>query len=230
MFPTVAVSRIIAEDFAWQSTVILNGFDEQVFFSDSRERRQGVVAVGRMVRDKGFDLLISAFAMIQNDMNPDAKLTLIGDGPERRSLEEQAERLGVPVHFTGTLKPAEIAEQLRDHHVAAVPSRWREPFGLVGLEAAACGCVTLVPDETGLTEAVGPAGIHFRRNDARDLARALRRAQSMVVDKEALDAHLAGLTIDRQVSAYEATLIDLAHGKFKTSVSLPRLPPLADTT
>ena len=50
-----------------------------------------------------------------------------------------------------------------------IPSRWREPFGVVALEGLACGCVVLASDGGGLPDAVGPAGLIFKRGVQDDL-------------------------------------------------------------
>jgi glycosyltransferase involved in cell wall biosynthesis len=54
-----------------------------------------------------------------------------------------------------------------------IPSRWREPFGVVALEGLACGCVVLASDGGGLPDAVGPAGLLFKRGRLADLSRQL---------------------------------------------------------
>ena len=57
----------------------------------------------------------------------------------------------------------------------AVPSRWREPFGIVALEGIACGCVVVASEGGGLAEAVGPCGLTFANGDTAALAAQLGR-------------------------------------------------------
>jgi len=94
--------------------------------------------------------------------------TLVGDGPERRALEEQAR--GLDVAFVGVKRGRDLAEILNAHRVLVVPSRWEEPFGVVALEAMACGCVPIVVKAGGLPEAVGEVGAVFEKEDAHALA------------------------------------------------------------
>ena len=67
-----------------------------------------VLGVGRLVPEKGFDLLIEAAGQIDKQTRPD--ITIIGVGPERSRLENQARRLGVEVHLPGAVSPKEIGD------------------------------------------------------------------------------------------------------------------------
>lgn len=103
-----------------------------------------VLALGRMVADKGFDTLVEAFPSVLAE-HPDARLTIAGNGPERAPLQQRAVELGVPhaIAFPGWTEPAAVQQTMADAAVVAMPSRWQEPFGLVALEAghAARPCV-----------------------------------------------------------------------------------------
>jgi glycosyltransferase involved in cell wall biosynthesis len=89
--------------------------------------------VGRLVHQKGADLALEAFAKARQ-RHPRSRLVIVGDGPERRRLEAQAERLALTdsVIFTGWVDDASSLMPAFDMVVA--PSRW-EGFGLVILEA-----------------------------------------------------------------------------------------------
>jgi glycosyltransferase involved in cell wall biosynthesis len=167
----VAVSGAIAAKlggFGIKSRVVPNPYRDDVFRRTNMGARAGdVMFLGRLVSDKGVDLLIEALGMAK------ARATIVGDGPERGALEAQARRLGVEVTFTGVKRDAELVELLNQHRVLVVPSRWEEPFGVVALEAMACGCVPVVARAGGLPEAVGEAGATFERGDARGLAECL---------------------------------------------------------
>jgi glycosyltransferase involved in cell wall biosynthesis len=58
--------------------------------------------------------------------------------------------------------------------VILVPSRWEEPFGNVALEGMACGCIPVVSDGGGLPDAVGSAGLTFKRGDTADMVKRIR--------------------------------------------------------
>ncbi len=95
-----------------------------------------VGAVGRLVRQKGFDVLLDAFHQVRRSL-PQARLVIVGDGPLRTPLRRQANRLGIErmVDFAGWRSNARDLMPAFD--VLAIPSRW-EGFGLVTLEAMGC--------------------------------------------------------------------------------------------
>lgn len=93
--------------------------------------------VGRMVYYKGCEILIQAFAKIEN-----AELVMVGQGPLASSLKEMAQGLGIHdhVHFCGNMSDAQIAEEYRKCDVLVLPSVEKsEAFGLVQIEAMAFG-------------------------------------------------------------------------------------------
>ncbi len=103
-----------------------------------RRGRSGplLLAVGRLVYYKGFEYLIRAMAQI------DATLMLVGDGPLRRPLERAAHELGVAsrIEFLGEMQPREIVPYYHAADLFVLPSIARsEAFGIVQLEAMACG-------------------------------------------------------------------------------------------
>jgi glycogen(starch) synthase len=169
--------------------VVLNCYDDTVFadgVQSTHARFRKVVFVGRLVSDKGANLLLDSVAALPNASS--VSVTIIGDGPERQSLESQAKALGLAaVRFVGSLGPSQVAEELRQHQVMVVPSLWREPFGIVALEGMACGCAVLVANGGGLPEAVGTAGRTFVRGDVASLVENL----STLLNEPSLRAQLA---------------------------------------
>lgn len=97
-------------------------------------RSPGIVAVGRLSREKGFDDLVAAFARVSA---PDATLTIAGEGPERRALEAQIQTLdlGSKVRLVGYTDPAPLYAAAR---LCVIPSR-TEAFGMVAVEALGAG-------------------------------------------------------------------------------------------
>jgi glycosyltransferase involved in cell wall biosynthesis len=69
----------------------------------------------------------------------------------------------------------DLVSILNRHRVIAIPSRWREPFGMVALEGLACGCVPIGSDGGGLPDAIGGAGLTFPRVSIEGLVDGLRR-------------------------------------------------------
>lgn len=128
-----------------------------------------VLAVGRLVPEKGFDVLIRAVA------GADMALVLVGGGSERAALAALASSVGARVDFRGAVPPAELAEWYRRARVVAVPSR-REGFGLVAAEALAAGRAVVASRAGGLSDIVVPGrtGLLVPAGDVEALTAALR--------------------------------------------------------
>jgi glycosyltransferase involved in cell wall biosynthesis len=106
-----------------------------------------VLFIGRLVPTKNLGLLIESIGLLaRRDIRP--RVVVIGDGPYREHWEKLADRLGVggQVEFIGTLDAwNEVIAALKSTRVLALPSL-REGFGLVALEAAACGIPVVTVD------------------------------------------------------------------------------------
>jgi glycosyltransferase involved in cell wall biosynthesis len=109
-----------------------------------------VVFLGRMTRLKGGDLLVRAVAQASAQLGTPVHLTMVGDGPERVTWERLASHLNVSATFTGWQNGEERWRWIRRATLLAVPSVWPEPFGLVGLEAAALGVPAMAFDVGGI--------------------------------------------------------------------------------
>jgi glycogen synthase len=165
----VAVSESIRKDTFGNSIVIGNPYRSDLFrVLPDVVKKPAIVFLGRLVSDKGVDLLLRAYADLDKPLWP---LSIIGTGPEQNLLEILAEELGIrnSVAFLGALQGEPLVRALNQHQLMVVPSRWQEPFGVVALEGIACGCIVLASDGGGLPEAVGPAGLLFKRGDQADL-------------------------------------------------------------
>jgi glycogen synthase len=209
---SIAVSRAIADDLNVPSEVIANPYRDRIFRElPGIERTGELIFLGRLVSDKGVDILLDALALLAGrGLRP--RLTLVGDGPERPALAAQAARLGLDgqIEFLGTRTDKELAELLHRHRILVVPSRYNEPFGIVVLEGIACGCLPVVSSGGGLPEAVGPCGLTFPNGDAAALASVL---EPLLRDPEAgrellrrAPEHLARHTAGTVSRAYLAVL------------------------
>jgi glycosyltransferase involved in cell wall biosynthesis len=112
---------------------------------DQQETDQSyILAMGRLDEHKGYDLLIRAFASAKTSQ-AGWKLVILGEGPERSSLEDLASRLGIrdDVNMPGVVN--EPVEWLRKAGFFVHPSRY-EGFPNALLEAMACGCAVIATD------------------------------------------------------------------------------------
>ena len=136
-----------------------------------------VVYFGKLIEQKGVQVLIEALVGL------DARLVVVGFGPQRAALETLAADRAVAALFTGPLEHRHLRHLLALADACVVPSIFPEAFGMVAAEAAAAGCPPLVARHSGLAEvAVGleeaypPELRHlaaFDTGDAQDVARRL---------------------------------------------------------
>lgn len=151
----LAQVRAIAPGIAATSSLIYNGVDVPPRAPASPRRDPPrILCLGRLVRDKGFDLAIDALATIRLRA-PEARLVIAGDGPERGALEQQAAALGLAgsVDFTGWVAPGEVEARIADATLLAMPSR-TEGLPNVALQAAAGGRAVVASRVGGLPEIV----------------------------------------------------------------------------
>jgi glycogen(starch) synthase len=171
----ISVSRAVADHLSSTSTVVPNAYrDEDFYLMPDVTRDKQLVFLGRLVSDKGADVLLEALAELkERGLRP--CLTIIGSGPEEDALRRQAESSGIDsqVEFAGMMTGRELTRILNEHRIMVVPSRWQEPFGIVALEGIACGCVVVGSEGGGLKDAIGPCGLTFPNGDAKALAQVL---------------------------------------------------------
>ena len=164
----ISISNAIAAHIHVPSTVISNPYDDSLFrpLADI-PKANDLVFVGRLVVDKGVDILLRALHNIHTRGFYRPHLTIIGGGPEEEKLRHLAAELNIDsiVRFVGQLQGEQLVRELNAHNILVVPSRWNEPFGIVALEGIACGCVVVASAGGGLEDAVGPCGLTFPNGD-----------------------------------------------------------------
>ena len=145
---------------------------------------------GRLVYEKGVQHLVGAVPRLRRRF-PGLRVVVVGDGPYRDELVEQARRQRVSgsVTFTGFLGTGELPALLGAVDAAVVPSLY-EPFGMVALEAAAAGAPLAVSDTGGLPEIVetGVTGVTFPSHETEGLASAV----GSLLDDDAFARQVAG--------------------------------------
>jgi glycogen(starch) synthase len=173
----VAISRAVAEDIGRDAIIIPNPYRDELFRELPRTQRdKTLIFVGRLVSDKGADLLLRALGALRCQ-GLELDLTVVGAGPEAENLSALARELALShqVSFVGEKIGEELVRLLNQHRILVIPSRWAEPFGVVALEGIACGCAIVGSEAGGLKEAIGPCGITFENGNERALADALKR-------------------------------------------------------
>ena len=140
--------------------------------AERAERAGRAAYVGRLVPEKGIDLLLRA-------LPPSWSLDILGDGPERAALQRLAAELGIGerVRFLGARPHAEVAAVWPTVDVLVLPSRttpsWREQLGHVLLEAMAHEVVVVGSSSGAIPEVIGDAGLIFPEGDHDALRAAL---------------------------------------------------------
>lgn len=132
-----------------------------------------IVAVGRLVEEKGFDILVAAVALLEADEK--SRIVIVGEGPERKRLTEQALKLGVELELLGELSPRKLGEVYKSARLVVVPSR-REGYGLVAAEAAASGRAVVGSRVGGIPDLIedGVSGMLVEPGDVEQLSKALK--------------------------------------------------------
>jgi mannosylfructose-phosphate synthase len=178
LIATTPAQRAVLTDDAYDVSlekirVIPPGYDDQRFYPVSLSTRQMmktalglegrmILALGRMAKNKGYDLLLRAMPCVF-DRIANAKLVLAIGSTEPsqqeqlliRGLYDLAHELGIAdrVVFNDFIPDVELADYYRAAEVFALSSRY-EPFGMTAIEAMACGTPTVVTTEGGLCEQV----------------------------------------------------------------------------
>jgi glycosyltransferase involved in cell wall biosynthesis len=217
----VCASHAIAAALRVPSKVVPDAYRSAIFHPRGDVARdRDLIFVGRLVSDKGADLLVHALKRLEGrGLRP--SLTIVGDGVERGALGALCASLclGSAPDFVGWKTPAQTAKLLCRHKILVVPSRWQEPFGIVALEGIACGCAVVGSSGGGLPEAIGPCGALFPNGDAAALAEALHGLLSDSAQRESLAAnavdHLPRFDEAGLVREYLA-LLDAIHHPART--------------
>lgn len=208
LLTNIAASTALAHRIKGPTVIIHNSYRKEVFRDIAGEKREReLVYLGRLVPEKGLDVLLDALAKL-TCVESRPSLTIVGEGPERDRLGKRAADLGIcsQVKFIGVQHGEDLARTLNCHRILVIPSTWEEPFGIVALEAIACGCVVVGTDGGGLPEAIGPCGIVVPRGNSDALAMAI---QKLVTDESlqleyraAFHDHLIRFAPERFVRAY----------------------------
>ena len=193
-------------------TTLGEGSDTRVDAHSFENRPLRILAVGRLVEKKGFDVLLRAL----RSWNGSYELEIVGDGPERAALENLA--AGMPVVFAGQLGREDLARRYLGSNLAVFPSRRaasgdQDGLPVAMLEAMGAGCVVIASDLPGLNEAVEAdrSGILVPEGDEDALRAAIQRAVGDAGLRAHLSAHAQERARSYSVSAVGERYRDLFH-------------------
>lgn len=158
-----AARRTVASHFPGEYEIVPNGIEVERFREPrprpsifARDRRH-VLYVGRLEPRKGVDTLIRAMRDVQRHA-PDVTLLVAGDGPNRAALEQLARDTGVAARFAGRLADDDLPAYFQAADIVCSPALGGESFGIVLLEAMACGKPIVASRIDGYVELLGAAG------------------------------------------------------------------------
>lgn len=219
-YPAAEARRVARGDRMPATTIVPPGVDTTRFRPvDADERRKAradfgvadddevVVTMSRLVPRKGVDVVVEAAARLAAD-RPRLTVLVAGSGRDRPRLERLVTRTSAPVRFLGRVPDDDLPRLLGCADVFAMVcrNRWagleQEGFGIVFLEAAACGVPQVAGDSGGAAEAVadGETGIVVQRpTDAFEVADALRR----LLDDDAGRARMGEAARQRAVDDFD---------------------------
>jgi glycosyltransferase involved in cell wall biosynthesis len=155
-FTRAQLMKLVERDQWAKLHVVRCGVDPRAFAPMPTHRRDRgplrVLSVGRLVPGKGHAVLLSALARLREE-GIDTRATLVGDGPERESLERLAAELRLDVRFAGAVGQDELPVFYADADLFCLPT-FAEGLGVVLLEAMACGLPVVSTLVMGVPEAV----------------------------------------------------------------------------
>lgn len=189
---TSAMRSLLPYQLQKKTKLLYGGSDPPISFLSNRERGETsrVLYVGRLVRSKGVDDLLTAFSKVSKSVDG-VRLTIVGDGPERDSLNRQSHELGLEklVDFVGTLRGTNLQNEYEKCSVFVLPSKSlsdepvTEALGLVLIEAAMHGKPLIGSRVGGIPEIIheGRNGFLVPQADPEKLASAIT---ALLMDKK----------------------------------------------
>ena len=167
-----------------KTQIITNGYDTEIFYPEAVTRSDilaeyGIMGeidflvmfAGKLTGFKGIDVLLDAAKLYEKSNIGTIATCIAGDGELMDNLKKQAEKLNLQnVYFLGHVDHSSLRKLYNVADVSVVPSR-REPFGLVAIEALACGTPVVATNEGGLADIItAKVGTLVAVDDAKELA------------------------------------------------------------
>jgi glycosyltransferase involved in cell wall biosynthesis len=169
--PSSAIKKHIKKCGVTKPILVLpTGIDTDFFNPGKKIEKNLILWVGRLGKEKSLDILLKAFSLIQKAL-PQVKLVIVGDGPERKNLEELVKKLSLNAEFTGYIPREKLPEYYSRAYLLVSPST-TETQGLTVLEAFACACPVVVANALGFKDFVkdGENGFFAKPRNKKDFA------------------------------------------------------------
>ncbi|PEN06508.1 hypothetical protein CRI93_09505 [Longimonas halophila] len=202
----IASCQAVANTILGPAEIVPNTF-RPIFDREGKSdsERQGLLFVGRLVHGKGIDIALDALYQL-HQKGKCYSLTICGGGKDRELFKKRTAMLGLAedVTFVGWTDSKELSQKYAHASAVLVPSRY-EAFGIVALEAIACGCPVVASNVGGLPESVGECGILVESENPAALAEGIEKALNPAVRsqlRDAMPAHIARHRINRVADAY----------------------------
>lgn len=237
----IAISKAIVDkcyaNYGYKPIVIPAGIDENRFHPRNMERQfvavempVNVLTVGRLVPEKNIDVFIKAAKLVcEKDKN--IKFRIVGDGRERKSLEQLRDNLGLEntVEFLGRVSDAELPEAYRSADEFVLTQIAEDEFWIVAIEAMASGLPVIAPSASGKLEVLGGNGVVVPPKNPDVLAEKILwlayndQLRREIVDRGLKDATKFhwGTLVSEYERAYESAT---AIGRKRSSIKKPSFP------
>ena len=198
------VARRIARYYNREANVVYPPVDTNFFHPDASRPEQFALVVSALVPYKRIDVAIDACRLAR------VPLKIVGNGPEQPRLERAAGAAGHPVEFLGRLSNDQVRDLYRRAAVVLLPGE--EDFGIVPLEAQACGRPVVALGRGGAAETVvaGQTGVLVDDLTSAAFADAIAHAQATRFDLHAIRTHAEGFSRARFGDQMETIVRDTA--------------------
>tara|TARA_B110000211_G_C14087947_1_gene557556 strand:+ start:3793 stop:4839 length:1047 start_codon:yes stop_codon:yes gene_type:complete len=163
-FKNITPSKFVHNIIGGRAKVITNPYDDYIFKRNKVKKTKDFIFCGRLVSDKGADILLDAFSLVLKKYKK-STLTIVGEGPEYHFLKNKADKINLfnNINFIGSLYGQKLNNKFNEHYCMVVPSR-NEAFGVVALEGLATTQFVITSNNGGLPEAINSCGQVVRGN------------------------------------------------------------------